>query len=308
MRRSDTIRISRFYIRRGLRLIPCLAAVLIASAVAKVVAPASIAWSDLFYAGTYTMNWARAFGATGGGFLGHTWSLSIEEQFYLLWPLTILCVARFPRKAVALFLFASVAVTIYRIAAFHTFGPVRTYNGLDTHADPLLIGSALAFANFSAHPLPYPWRNLLSFVAFGFVLIVSPMFFWQDARVQMVGFSLVSISTCVLIADCMCPGPSVLRSVLEVRLLVWIGQISYGLYLWHYLIYGGIKNVDIIWGWRVAIVGIPLSLFAAALSYYWLELPFLKMKDRFAGAVRPTEGQDESPCGLHLSDIEMATK
>ena len=309
IRRSDSISFSRFYVRRGLRLVPCLVAVILASVVVKTFFPEAIGWHDVFYASTYTMNWARALGATGGGFLGHTWSLSIEEQFYLLWPVVVLCIGRRPKYAVTVLLMVALAVTVYRIAMFHKFGPGRTYNGLDTHADPLMIGSALAFARFSAHPLHTTSRNVLALSVLAFLLFVAPMFGWWELNVQIVGFSVVSICTCILIAECMYPGESFVRRLMEIRWLTWIGRISYGLYLWHYLVYHALRNVDFIWGWRVAFVGIPISFVVAAASYYWLELPFLRMKDRFSAATLPvSDSRNEVADIREPTEVQLATK
>jgi len=148
------IHLGFFYARRVLRLLPALLLMLtIVTTFAWCVLPAgfgSRTLTDALLALGYCVNWARAFDMRGASLLGHTWSLSIEEQFYVLWPITLILLVKRTGNSRSLTrvlgLSAAVAV-IYRILML-TGGAsgVRLYNGLDTRADGLLLGCALAAA------------------------------------------------------------------------------------------------------------------------------------------------------------------
>src|SRR5690606_37312822 len=86
--------------RRAARLMPALALLLLAAGLAIVIVPRqSYAWEEVLYAGLYIMNWVRALGWGDSALLAHTWSLAVEEQFYLLWPPILLLVLRYRAKA-----------------------------------------------------------------------------------------------------------------------------------------------------------------------------------------------------------------
>lgn len=149
---SGTINIKHFYIRRLLRLAP---AVLLLLAIFSLLSflflspeRSSRNLIDALIALTYMSNWARAFSIHPPDYLGHTWSLSIEEQFYIFWPLTLVLFLRLsPRLShVAVLILAialaSAGLRIFLLAEGASF--FRLYNGLDTRADALMIGCALA--------------------------------------------------------------------------------------------------------------------------------------------------------------------
>ncbi len=142
---SGSIDLGSFYLRRALRLVPALTVMLLASLAVAVLLP-SRTLEDvraIGLAGTYLMNWNRAFALFPQAWLGHTWSLAMEEQFYLLWPAILLLIRA--RRPVTLISALVVLVTVWRLVLVLSGAPAeRTYNGFDTHADGLLIGSALA--------------------------------------------------------------------------------------------------------------------------------------------------------------------
>ncbi|HET9690764.1 MAG TPA: acyltransferase, partial [Acidimicrobiales bacterium] len=142
----------RFYVRRALRLLPAaLAVVLVALGLALATLHGDLRHQTLVglpWIVLYAGNWARAVGASSLGVLANLWSLAVEEQFYLLWPVVLVAflsrrVAR-ERLAAALVALAAVEVA-YREVLFHTGVSVeRLVNGIDTHSDGLLLGCALA--------------------------------------------------------------------------------------------------------------------------------------------------------------------
>ncbi len=159
--RRGSIAFGAFYIRRGLRLLPALVVVSL-FAVVLVQWRGTAAQQDQTEAGLplvllYVVNWAMALDFMPAvGWLGHTWSLAIEEQFYLLGPLLLLLLMKRSathRRSAFLLLVASVVVIIYRSAGtLQGWSAHRLYMGLDTHSDRLLMGCALAF--WLAGPAP----------------------------------------------------------------------------------------------------------------------------------------------------------
>ena len=149
-----------FWIRRARRLLPALAVVLVTvTAAVAVIEPGQLGAlrPALLAAVSYSSNWWQALQHQSyfAGFgppppLRHLWSLAIEEQFYLVWPLILIvtlraCQRRWLRAAVAL---AGAALSAAAMAAIYVLGgdPSRVYYGTDTHASALFIGAALAFA------------------------------------------------------------------------------------------------------------------------------------------------------------------
>jgi peptidoglycan/LPS O-acetylase OafA/YrhL len=95
------------------------------------------------------------------------------------------------------------------------------------------------------------------------------------------GYGLCAICSAIIILDLAAGSSSLLRRVLELRGLVWIGRISYGIYLWHYLVYHELRSFECLWSWRLLVVGGLLSIAVATTSFYAVERRFLRLKARF---------------------------
>jgi peptidoglycan/LPS O-acetylase OafA/YrhL len=236
LRREGRLDLRDFYYRRVIRLAPALLLLLLAlSCVALARIPnRALDFTEIVLALGYVMNWSRAlswFPGTGG-FLGHTWSLSVEEQFYLVWPVALLLLVRARRWGpliVAVLAAASVLWRVHLIA--HGAHPMRTSNGSDTHADPILIGCLLAFVFDDAQR----YAGLAARTA------ILPMAVLAVVTLRMHLFSPIGQSAGVTIAA-LCSAWIVLGTfaegwlgrALSARPLVYTGRISYGWYLWHY--------------------------------------------------------------------------
>lgn len=148
------ISLKNFYMRRALRLLPALLAVLtafvIVSALTRNAREFHLDVKEALAALFYCTNWANIFDLIRSDYLGHMWSLSIEEQFYILWPAILLCLLRVaPRKSLPQFvLFGAALSWLTRVLLFlgTTAGRERFFFGLDTRADSLLLGCAIAAA------------------------------------------------------------------------------------------------------------------------------------------------------------------
>ncbi len=287
--RAKTGRISfrNFYARRALRLLPALGLLLLASVVVPRGAQLGERARAMAAALFYSTNWARAFDwkvQLGG--LEHTWSLSIEEQFYLLWPLLLVGLLRFARRGLPFLLaIAVLASQATRIALCLTgHAPERLYNGLDTHCDGLLLGALLAvlahrYRLEGPRPNPVIVHATMAVFVLGAAVVLAPSE-WHDEYMFVIGYPLVALATCcVLYLIVIQPSPRLVR-VLELPALTWVGRISYGLYLWHYFLFGLIHHIH---APQVVLYALMFgaSFAAAGTSYYVIERRFLAMKSKY---------------------------
>ena len=283
-----------FYIRRALRLTPALllAVVLfgVVDLVLRVHNPAlvlkSMGAAGLFY----VSNWVRALDLWNMIEFGHTWSLAIEEQFYLIWPATLLVLLWFARRnyaMIAAILFGVVAfIATHRALALLGSAP-REWVSSSFHfrVDAILAGAAAAL--LLARYRPGPSRAAFVAAIIGLAAIVAVLLLhrryllWQQP--------IVVLATCTILVHLRINRDSWLHQALSVRWLVYTGVISYGLYLYHYpLVYLSIYRFGADLGPDVKraiglLVLFPLSFAIAAASYRYVEAPALRLKKRFAG-------------------------
>ena len=300
------IHLGYFYARRLLRLLPALLLLLtVVTTFAYCVLPGgfgSRTLTDSLLALGYCVNWARAFDLRGPSLLGHTWSLSIEEQFYLLWPITLILLVKRTGDSRSLTrvlgLSAAVAV-IYRILMLiGGASAVRLYNGLDTRADGLLLGCALGAALSSGMiDLSRPSVRRVIQRATPWAMIGCCWAIWSLSWLQVGtyiwGLPLVSLCTAVLICSVLLTPDGRLSRVLTSRPLVWIGQLSYGLYLWHYPVYRIMGHMGAS-EFQCLTLGTVITVLAAALSWHLMEKPLLRLKKHFQPGTSSTQ-HDRTP-------------
>lgn len=294
--RHDRIHLGYFYARRILRLFPALALLLAAVTVFTFTAlpsefgPRTL--TDSWFALFYCTNWVRAFELTGPSFLGHTWSLSIEEQFYMFWPFALILLMRRTSHdrsghclARLLTILAGLAMLHRVVLLFSGATAVRLYNGLDTRADGLLFGCALAAA-LSSGLLDLSRDRVSQFIQRATPLAIAGFTFaactlsWTKPGTYMWGLPFVSLCTGVLICSVLRSPCGRMTRVLTSRSLVWIGQLSYGLYLWHYPVYRIMGHFGAT-QMQCLTLGTALTFTLATVSWYLLEKPILSLKSRF---------------------------
>lgn len=302
--RAGRIEFRSFYIRRARRLLPALFLVLavtlvLAATVARDVAqqtvrdtPAALLYVSNWWAITQQQSYFELVGR--GNMLAHLWSLAVEEQFYLLWPAIVglICIVamrrRVSRRALVFHVAALGAVlsTLWMGFLSATRGypidadPTRAYFGTDTHAMSVMAGAALAsFWKVSSlrKDLAAGARILLVVVGIGllapaawFIFNVSEYTPW----IYQGGFLLIAIVFALVVAAVTHPG-SPLGRLLDVAPMRWIGERSYGIYLWHWPIFVVTRpGIDIPWeGVWVDLVRVALVLVVAGLSYRFVEVP-----------------------------------
>ncbi len=291
------INLQHFYMRRVLRLGPSLICLLVVFClISSLVLGKEMAiknFIDAVISLVYLSNWARAFELHPPDFLGHTWSLSIEEQFYILWPVVLLTLLRIIKNRWYI-VFASALVALFswllRLYLVMNDATVeRVYNGLDTRADALMVGCTLGVlissSLISENIKEYLSKYLIVIAPFSMICLLAFSIFskWQDPRMYYLGFFVIELLTATLILDILVGKRSIVGKILAMKWLIWVGSVSYGLYLWHYPIFRtilalGFNHLTVI------LIGTILTLIVAACSYYFLERPILKFKKSFTYA------------------------
>lgn len=273
---TGAIDYQNFYIRRMLRLWPAFAVFLSVVVLEISISKDPNIWSfgAVAVSSVYMMNWSRAFLWWSEYKLGHTWSLAMEEQFYLLWPVLLAFI--FSRRAICFVVALIVVIVTWRcFLALNGADPERTYNGFDTHGDALLIGCLLALVVRQNPDLTIKLGGMW-LVASGGLLAILLLLPHRTVLTQTAGLSIAALLSAVMIASLRYETP--LKSFLSVRPLVYMGKISYGFYLWHYPVVLGLSK----YGNTGKMAALMLSFGLASASYHWLELPFLTLKQRFS--------------------------
>ena len=294
--RTGRISLKHFYARRALRLLPALG--LLLAALSPVVPLLQIVATL-----AYLANWVIAFGALPmtSGPLGHTWSLSIEEQFYLLWPLCLVLLlgSRLPSRLFPLIPLALALVeSALRLGLFYAVAPwPRIYYATDTHADGILVGSAVALAvAFGRMPRSPAWQRVVHAVAALFavsllyLLVDSAPFLGPNAAWLLVHIilPLFPVGVAALILSVVVYPSRVASLFLGLPPLVLLGRVSYGLYLWHLPVHFFLDGLGIAAGTpEGTTLRILVSCAIAAISYRYVESPALRLKDRLRASVRP---------------------
>lgn len=265
--RTGSISLKQFYLRRFFRIMPAYWTYLAAIAIIAPLGLATADWRKLteafFYLGDY--RWLA-------GALSHTWSLSVEEQFYLLWaPLVVLLGTRYVRFACLTLLLMGPA---FRLLSDAGFWPTSSKYAFEAVCDALASGCALALLRGSFWALPSyrravksqaPW--LLALIALGLMTRLVP--YWVR---DVTGIPLLNVSIAMLLDRYMRSPELRFGRILNARLAVWIGTLSYSIYLWQELFaWANIPN-------PVKAVSI---LACASASYYLVERPFLRLRARF---------------------------
>jgi peptidoglycan/LPS O-acetylase OafA/YrhL len=281
-RNRRSIDLRRFYARRALRLLPALVLLLI------ICGPfVGIAWT--FATLGYIVNWLLAFQIFHFSPLSHVWSLSVEEQFYLVWPFFLLTLlrsglARWAILATTIVLGAgSAALKITSWSEQNSW--FRLYHGSDARADALLVGCAIGMLLAWGWLPRQAWFNrmiqvaalagLLGLAALSTTANIDSRFLYRDGVLTLVALSAGAIILSLVV----CPIHP-LAAVLEWSPLVAIGRISYGLYLWHHPIswIPSPLGTDL-WS-QIITIGLRMALsFAAAIaSYHLVEKPTMHLK------------------------------
>lgn len=290
--KHGAISLKNFYLRRILRLFPALLLLLVVYLIYFFVVSPDAATrlyhlQDSLMALFYVANWTRAFDLGRPTILGHCWSLSMEEQFYLLWPpllIALLHLRSWPRRAlvIALLFCASWGWRIWLLAQGASWD--RVYNGFDTRADMLLAGCLLAVL-WNAGALQGWTRTrvvpaVFSVAAFSTLAIIAVAARWQTVGLYQWQYALVALATVILVLDLVSRSGTLMARLFSLSPLVWLGGLSYAIYLWHYPLLHyvgsrGYRGATAVW------LAAVLTLLCALASAYLVERPALRLKKRY---------------------------
>jgi peptidoglycan/LPS O-acetylase OafA/YrhL len=292
--RTSTVSLTAFWARRIRRLLPALVMLLVVIA--------AVTWltagfseradmrGDLVATTTYVGNWhfvetSSYFNSTGRESpLEHTWSLAIEEQFYLVWPVAIVILGslvgwRRSGTSIALIAGAGVIVSASLLAVFWDASAVeRAYMGTDSRVfEPLIgaLGAMLVTSPECRRPLARGGTWLPAIGAIGVavaLVLIEP----EDATYYRGGALWVSVMTVALVAGLWTGRGGWLRTSLAWRPVAWVGAISYGIYLWHWPVamWLGAREPSPSFRELRTLAAVALTVGLAAVSFYLVERPF----------------------------------
>ena len=282
---TGRVAMSRFYARRGLRLLPALLVLLAAHVLYALWTDISLRLEakSILAIVFYVSNWAQADGPRVPGGIVHTWTLSIEEQFYLIWPFALLLLVRYvPSRNAMLAIVAGGALASAAVRVWiwvYGSGYPAAYMRTDARADGLLIGVGLALM---WRWQLFPRRGLSAAASVCLVGLLGVAVFWDSSSPGMFygGYTVVSLAAAVVILAVV-EGSWRWKSVFETKQMVAVGRVSYGLYLWQGLcLHAAAAQLDDQPRVVVAAAGVALAAAATYLSWRYVEQPFLRIKDR----------------------------
>ncbi len=287
-----------FYLARARRLLPALLFTVITTTIAiGIWAPDTIKRfiTDLPFALTGTMNWWLVakeqdyFESIGRPpLLQHTWSLAVEAQFYLVWPLILYFILkrlgknRIPFAALLISAASGIALLIVSLSidASNSSDVSHIYFGTDTHSIGLFLGAALAVSwipqNFTTNVSKKAQDFIDGVGVFGFIGILATFLLINESEPTLykIAFPLAAIFGAAIIMSVVHPA-SRFAPILENPVLIWIGQRSYAIYLWHWIIFQVTRPTVDLAGqtWALYSLRILIVFALADISLRYVEMP-----------------------------------
>ena len=299
IQRSGGLDLRAFYKSRLRRLLPPLAFMIVTTTLfIGVWAPDTIKrlLTDTPFALTGIMNWWLVFEQQDyfesigrPPLLQHTWSLAVEAQFYLIWPLILLLVLRqlgrrvIPAAALTIAIGSGIALLLVslRIDSSSSQSVSHVYFGTDTHSIGLFLGAALA-VNWIPQNLKMEIAKRAQDVidaigVFGFLGILTCFLFIDESNPTLykIAFPLAGIFGCAIIMSIVHPA-SRFAPLLQGKAILWIGERSYAIYLWHWIVFQVTRpSVDLAGAsWALYALRVLIVFALADISLRWVELPF----------------------------------
>ncbi|MGV8885880.1 MAG: acyltransferase family protein [Microbacteriaceae bacterium] len=311
-RETGSIRLGNFWRRRARRLLPALFLLLLVCSSAAFLLGGDVLvglGKQVLGAATFSYNWLALAGGTSyfdettPELFRNLWSLAVEEQFYLLWPLVVLALVAVTKRRWRLAIVVGVAAASALAMGLmssgmlgSTFDATRVYYGTDTHSFGLAIGAALALLSTGWSPRYLEWKRatrfwlpLLGFIATAALIALAVLLPTDAPIVYQGGLALVAVLSAFAIAGAVVPN-GLLGRLLDLPPLRWIGERSYGLYLWHWPVFVLVVSALPQWerfglsGWALGAIALAITVVAAAFSYRFVETPI--RRDGFRETIR----------------------
>jgi len=267
------IQIGNFYLRRAFRILPAAYAFLFVLAGLAAAQYVAIPIHDFAASFFYVRNVIGRSHETA-----HLWSLAIEEQFYFLWPLFLVVVPQRRRVLAVTAVISSVCAWRMFLVFTGWASAGALYSRTDLRLDTVLTGCLLALllqrrSHFTAGTLG-PAASLAAGCA---GLLIWKVIASEWARADALDSSLTAVSAALILYGLL-NSHGFSRACLEGSMVVLIGRLSYGIYLWQQLFFGPAEAFS---GLRIFPVNMLLTLAAATASFYFVEKPFLRLRERF---------------------------
>ena len=302
--RNGRISLKGFYARRAVRLVPPLlltvALLGIYASFVHVANASQRVWGDSLAAMFYYADYRQAFlHAPFFGYLAQTWSLSIEEQFYVIWSiLMVVAVATHHRRLAYGFAVAGLALStadrlwqVYSAQHFYTPANVaftRVYYAFDTRADALFVGCLLGLLAADGHLHRWrPWAiraltaaAVASTVFLVWILLYAPLF---TENLVVWWLPLTTVASAVVIVYFVMRPEAIGSRLVGLGVLVFIGDLSYTVYLVHFPVYLAIGPAGTGWGfWPTELVRLAIIFAIAIASWFCIEKPLMRWRQRSA--------------------------
>ncbi len=276
LKANGSVDLIRFFFNRSLRIFPAFYAYITVGAVLSALGWITLQPGDLLHAATYTMNYQE----NRAWFFNHTWSLAVEEQFYLLWPLALLFLG--PRRAP--WLLVALILSAPAIRAVMWFGfdasPTAMMRQFQAVADALAIGCSMAFLlekKPNLYQLSRRIRIGLSVAAVSLFLGSAASYLIAPVAFYIAGQSAANLAAALTIYLCITMRHGPLRRFLNWRPIVFMGVLSYSLYLWQEPFLDS-NETGLVQSYPLNLI---LTFVMALLSYHLIEAPFRKLKTHY---------------------------
>ena len=260
--KTGSISLKSFYLRRAYRIFPAAYVFMMVAILSRW---SALSTANILTALTYTLNYYHR----GNWVLGHLWSLGVEEQFYLLWPLSLLLFYR-PRIGIVAAIIA--AGPPLRLLFWLTWGRAGLEHPFPVFMDALAMGCALSLVE----PALARFQRVFSSRWFLFVPAATALLplvqLWNSRAYQFAGVSALHLGVALSIKHIITRR----YALLNLRPVMWMGAISYSLYLWQQPFLDRGSSTP----WTAFPLNIVLAILLAAASYYLVEQPFLKLRER----------------------------
>jgi peptidoglycan/LPS O-acetylase OafA/YrhL len=272
--RSGSINLKQFYIRRTMRLFPAFYFYILCIALADMFGFITLFSGDILHAATYTMN----YHSERSWWLNHTWSLAVEEQFYLIWPSLICLFGMMRAKNIAIA--AIFIIPVVRIIMWYGFdaSPSAMTRQFEAIADALATGCLLAYLHQGGLRLP-KWCNSSIFILVPISMVILPTALYKidSGLFYTLGQTYVNLTAAIMILRYMSVCEGVSYKILNSKLAIWLGGMSYSLYLWQEpFLNSWVTNWYASWP-----TNLILTLICACFSFYLIEKPLMQRKYRF---------------------------
>lgn len=311
--------LAHFWLRRARRLLPAVFLTVIVSVTGGLILGNDLLvgiFRQTIGALTFSTNWVEIaagssyFAGTSPQLFAHFWSLAVEEQFYLLWPLLFIALMAFTRNWTQRIAVAGGGAVLSALLMGILVTPgqdvTRVYYGTDTHAFGLLLGVTLAFIWAGTRWLDHPaFTQFSPLIALGSAVGIVTLMVTLDENSTFTfrgGLFLACLLTAILIASLL-PENRFLLSLAEARPVEWIGVRSYGIYLWHWPVFLMLTALfpstapDSTLSWVIRGLALVLTLAIAGWSFAHVEQPVrtLGFREAWARCITAVCGQTRAP-------------